>query len=93
MANIKEPIIHKDIFGRQVNVDDVVLVSSNNGFDRRLKVGIVKKINPKMINILPVGSKKIDRRYSNELLVVTDDPRVSAYMLINAGKPIPKRLR
>ena len=76
-----EVIKHKDIFGRILQVDDIVIVSAHGGFERRLRLGIVKKLNPKMVNILPYGSRKIDRRYSDELLVVTDDPRVSAYLL------------
>ncbi len=84
---------HRDIFNRIIKTGDVVVISSTGGWQRRLRLGTVQKINPKMINVIPVDSKlrKIDRRYGEELLVVTDDPRVSAYMLMNCATPLTKR--
>ena len=83
MAKVIE---HKDIFGRIIAVGDVVIMPGNN-FTTRLTVGTVKKINPKMINIIEFNKTRVVRYYPYEIFVVTDDPRVTAYMLLSAGKP------
>lgn len=69
-------IIHKDILGNTIKIDDVVVYPSHNS----LKIAIVKKINPKMINVVAVGRKYPDRKYPSDLLVV-DDPKITLYLL------------
>lgn len=69
---------HKDILGNLIKVDDTVVYPSHNN----LKIATVKKLNPKMINVVAVGKKYIDRKYPNDLLVV-DDPKITMYILKN----------
>jgi hypothetical protein len=69
-------IVHKDILGNPIKVDDTVVYPSHNS----LKIAVVKKINPKMINVVAVGSKWPDRKYPADLLVV-DDPKITMYLL------------
>jgi hypothetical protein len=71
-----DEIIHKDILGNLIKVGDTVVYPSHNA----LRIAIVKKINPKMINVLAVGNTWADRKYPNDLLVV-DDPKITLYML------------
>ena len=77
-------IIHRDIFNHDIKLNDTVLLSVSGGWGMRLTLGTIKKINPKMINVQPIGSKRLERRYPEEVLVVTHDPRMTAYMLKNA---------
>ncbi len=86
MAKLKKEIEHKDIFGKIIAVGDVVIMPGNN-FTTRLTVGTVKKLNPKMINMIELNKTRVVRYYPEEVLVVTDDPRVTAYMLLSSGKP------
>lgn len=69
-------ITHKDILGNTIKVDDTVVYPSHNS----LKIATVKKINPKMINVVAVGRRNLDRKYPSDLLVV-DDPKITLYML------------
>lgn len=73
---IKEPIEHKDILGNSINVGDTVVYPAGN----TLNIAVVKKINPKMINVVAVGRSWPDRKYPNDLLVV-NDPKITIYML------------
>lgn len=76
MIRMSEDIIHKDILGNTIKVDDVVVYPAHNS----LKIATVKKINPKMINVVAVGRTYTDRKYPTDLLVV-DDPKITMYML------------
>ena len=76
MIKMVEEITHKDILGNSIKVDDVVVYPAHNS----LKIATVKKINPKMINVNPVGKLYLDRKYPSDLLVV-DDPKITLYML------------
>jgi hypothetical protein len=69
-------ILHTDIIGNPIKLNDTVVYPSHN----TLKIATVKKINPKMINIVAVGRNYPDRKYPSDLLVV-DDPKITMYML------------
>lgn len=69
-------IEHKDILGNPIRVDDTVVYPRHNS----LQIATVKKINPKMINVVAIGKKAPDRKYPVDLLVV-DDPKITMYML------------
>lgn len=75
MTEVKT-IIHKDILGNEIKLGDTVVYPSHNS----LRIAVVKKINPKMINVVAVGRSWPDRKYSSDLLVV-DDPKITLYML------------
>ncbi len=77
----KEIPEHKDIIGNLIKVGDTVV--SPNG--TRLYVGVVEKINPKMINVKLVATswRGTERRYPQELLVV-NDPKVTLYLIQNS---------
>lgn len=81
---MSEVPVHKDIFDKELSVGDIVLVSAKGGFNARLGLGTITKLNPKMINVQLIGKKKIERRYGYELFCVTDDPRTTAYLLKNS---------
>jgi hypothetical protein len=72
-------IVHKDILGNTIKVDDTVVYPCHNN----LKIAIVKKINPKMINVVAVGRTYPDRKYPTDLLVV-NDPKIILYMMKNS---------
>lgn len=71
---------HRDILGTIVKVGDIVAYPDHN----RLKIGVVKKLNPKMLNVVSIGRKYTDRKYSSEVLVV-DDPKITLYVLKNSN--------
>jgi hypothetical protein len=70
---------HKDILGNPINEGDTVVYPSHNS----LRVALVKKINPKMINVIAVGCSWPDKKYPSDLLVV-NDPKITVYMLKNS---------
>ena len=72
-------ISHKDILGNTIKVGDIVAYPSHN----QMKIGVVQKLNPKMVNVVAVGKKWVDRKYPSELLTV-DDPKISLYVLKNS---------
>ncbi len=69
-------VVHKDILGNTIRVDDTVVYPAYNS----LKIGTVTKINPKMINVVAIGRRVPDRKYPTDLLVV-DDPKITMYLL------------
>lgn len=71
-----DPVVHKDILGNAIKMGDTVVYPSHNA----LRIAVVKKINPKMINVVAVGRSWPDRKYPADLLVV-DDPRITLYMM------------
>jgi len=73
-------VSHKDILGNTIQVGDIVAYPSHN----QMKIGVVKKLNPKMVNIVAVGKKWVDRKYPSELLTI-DDPKISLYVLKNSN--------
>ena len=70
---------HKDILENTIRVGDIVAYPAHNS----LKIGTVNKLNPKMINITPVGKKYTDRKYPSELVCI-NDPRITLYLLKNS---------
>lgn len=69
-------VVHKDILGNTIKLGDAVVYPSHNA----LRIAFVKKINPKMINVVAVGRSWPDRKYPSDLLVV-DDPKITMYLL------------
>jgi hypothetical protein len=64
-----EPILD-DILGNKLNKDDIVAYPLGNS----LYLGIIKKINPKMLSITRVGlnSHIIDRKYPLDVILIKD---------------------
>lgn len=73
-----DDVLHKDILGNEISMGDTVVYPYHNS----LKIAVVKKINPKMINVVAVGRSWPDRKYPTDLLVV-NDPKITMYMLKN----------
>ena len=71
--------VHHDILGNEIKVDDIVVYPKHNS----LAIAKVKKINPKMINVVAIGRSYPDRKYPSDLLVV-DDPKITLYLLKNS---------
>jgi hypothetical protein len=78
----KEVPEHRDKLGRLLNVGDCVAYPSSNS----LVVGIVKKLNPKMIGVSQLGEDRWgdSNKYSNDL-VILDGPDVTMYLIKNSG--------
>ena len=76
-----EPVVHKDIFGRELNVGSAVAYPQSN----TLHVGYVTKLNNKMIRLVPVNSnyRTGHLKYSHECVLV-DGPQVTMYILRNS---------
>lgn len=80
-----DEIKHKDILGNNIAVEDTVVAPDGR---RDLKIGVVKKLSPKMITIATIehngrtGSKLL---YPGDVLVV-NDPKVTMYMLKHQQK-------
>jgi len=74
-----DEVSHKDILGNVIKVGDTVVYPNHNS----LRIAVVKKINPKMINVVAVGCTWPDRKYPTDLLVV-EDPKITLYMLKNS---------
>lgn len=74
-----QEIVHKDILGNVIKVGDSVVYPNHNA----LKIATVKKLNPKMVNVVGVGRSWVDRKYPSDLLVV-DDPKITMYLMKNS---------
>lgn len=72
-------VVHKDILGNVLKLDDNVVYPDHN----RMRIGTVVKLNPKMVNVKAIGRSYPDRKYPQELLVV-DDPKLTMYILKNS---------
>jgi len=67
---------HCDILNKIIKLGDIVAYPKHNN----MIIGIVKKINNKMINVIEVGRQHVDKKYPQDLLVITD-PKITIYML------------
>jgi hypothetical protein len=78
----KEVPEHRDKLGRLLNVGDCVAYPSSNS----LVIGIVKKLNPKMVGVSQLGKNRWgdNNKYSNDL-VILDGPDVTMYLIKNSG--------
>lgn len=52
-VSTKAPILHHDIFGQELALDDCVVYPQSNS----MQIGKVIKINPKMISVRGLGSR------------------------------------
>jgi hypothetical protein len=73
---LTDPVSHKDILGNIITAGVTVVYPSHNA----LRIAVVKKLSPKMVSVVAVGSSWPDRKYPTDLLVV-DDPKITLYML------------
>lgn len=76
----KELPEHKDKLGRSIKVGDFVAFPDRNS----LEVGVVKKLNPKMIGVGRIKSKNSQNKYPQDI-VRLDGPDVSIYLLRNSS--------
>ena len=75
----KAPLEHRDRLGRLLKLGDCVVYPSHNS----LSVGTIKKLNPKMVKVVPVGTKyrsNGSNKYPQDIVVV-DGPEVTMYLL------------
>ena len=75
MAEVPE---HKDKLGRLLKIGDCVAYPSSN----TLIVGVIKKINPKMVGVAQLGKNSWGpkNKYPSDC-VLLDGPEVSMYLL------------
>jgi hypothetical protein len=76
----KEIPEHKDKLGRLIVLGDFVAFPDRNS----LEVGIVKKLNPKMIGVGRVKSRYTQNKYPQDIIKV-EGPEVSIYLLKNSS--------
>ena len=81
----KETIEHRDRLGKLIEIGDFVVAANHN----RLSVGIVNRLNLKMIQYKIVSSEKYFHgrkvnKYPDDVVVVKG-PEVSAYLLKNSS--------
>jgi hypothetical protein len=76
----KELPEHKDKLGRSIKVGDFVAFPDRNS----LEVGVVKKLNPKMIGVGRIKSKYSQNKYPQDI-VRLEGPEVSIYLLKNSS--------
>lgn len=67
---------HKDILGNDIKVGDACAFPAQN----ELKIGTVRKCNPKMLDVVQVGKSYWTRRYPHDVYVL-NDPKLSLYIL------------
>jgi hypothetical protein len=82
---MKETIEHRDRLGRLINVGDFVAAADNN----RLSVGVVCKLNPKMVQYKTIHTERYwsDRRVNKypDDVVIVEGTHVTFYILKNSG--------
>ncbi len=71
---------HTDILGNILNVGDIVAFSSHNS----LAMGIIDKLNPKMIGLKRVNSKWRQNKYPLDCIKV-DEGQGLVYILKHGG--------
>jgi hypothetical protein len=72
----KEIPEHRDRLGQLLIVGNFVAFPDRNS----LEVGIIKKINPKMIGIRPIKSKRLYNKYPQDI-VRLEGSEVTVYLL------------
>ena len=75
---VEEPN-HKDILGNKISAEATVVVPDGK---RDLRVGVVKRLTPKMVTVQTVGKGYNTEKmvYPGDLLVV-EDSRITMYLL------------
>lgn len=78
----KELPDHKDKLGRTLKVGDCVAYPASNS----LIVGVIKKINPKMVGVTELGKKSWGpkNKYPSDC-VLLEGPEVSMYLIRNSN--------
>jgi hypothetical protein len=78
----KEMPEHRDKLGRLLKVGDCVAYPASN----TLMIGIVKKLNPKMVGVGKLGKNSWgpSNKYPNDL-VLLDGPEVTMYLIKHSG--------
>jgi hypothetical protein len=71
---------HADILGNDIKVGDACAYPTHN----ELKIGIVAKLNPKMIDVVGIGKSYFTRRYPHDVYLISNDPKLSMYLLKNS---------
>jgi hypothetical protein len=83
-AVVKAPIEHKDKLGRSINVGDCVAYPTSNS----LEIGVVKKLNPKMVKVAKVPNKSRwgseHNKYPHDM-VKLDGPEITMWLLKNGS--------
>jgi hypothetical protein len=77
----KEVPAHKDKLGRLIKIGDCVAYPDSNS----LVVGVVKKLNPKMIGVSRIKAKWTQNKYPQDM-VLLEGPEVTMYMLKESAK-------
>jgi hypothetical protein len=77
----KEIPAHKDRLGRLLKIGDCVAYPDGNS----LEIGLVKKINPKMIGVSRIKAKWQKNKYPSDI-VLLEGPEVTMFLLREAAK-------
>jgi hypothetical protein len=76
----KELPVHKDQLGRVLNMGDCVAYPQSNS----LVIGVIRKINPKMIGVRRIGNNSEKNKYPTDC-VKLDGPEVTMYLIKHAS--------
>ena len=80
VVKTKTPVQHSDLFGQPLEPGDCVVYPRSNS----MMVGIVAKLNPKMVGVKGAGSRWGDcNKYPQELVKVSGS-EVTMYLLRKA---------
>jgi hypothetical protein len=80
---MSDAVEHFDKLGQKIEVGDYVAYSSHNSLD----IGLVQKLNPKMVKVSRLGKKgwgSGTNKYPTDC-VLLDGKRVTLYVLKNSG--------
>lgn len=75
----KEIPVHLDLLGNPISLGNCVAFPYTNS----LRIGIVTKLNPKMVQVKRVGAKRADTKYNKYPtdMVVLNSQDVTMYLL------------
>lgn len=81
---MNEEIIHKDCLGRVIKIGNCVAFSNSS----HLVVGIVDKLNPKMVRVKLLGRPKWASTYNRYPadVAILEGPEVTLFLLKNSSE-------
>lgn len=72
---------HRDKLGRLLKIGDCVAYPAYNS----LSIGLVKKLNPKMVGVSGLGKRSSAKNKYPADLVLLDGPEVTMYLIKSSG--------
>ena len=77
----KKPFVHRDKLGKELAVDDCIAYPANNS----LYLGVIKRLNPKMLSIKRIDTKRpsegVLHKYSVDTIKIEKTAEVLMHLL------------